>query len=304
MSQGFIKTYREKAIELLEEDPQAYLLLSQIALRARRKDAEYSRTPLKANQAFLGDHKKAGLSQQQYKSAKKRLAVYGLATFEPTNKGTIATLTSTEIFDINADQISPSNQPPNSPMKTHENEPTKNQPETIKEPASIQQETIGEPLTRKEEFKNAKNNKQQTEASLYGFLQNHPSLSVEEKQSLMRYTEDRVAKAIEWASKTLIKTTLIQALHWHCKHDNPPSPTEKASMNQTDQQKAAWDYNRFLEEHRFNRLVNMNQEAIPSGYANVILDGIQTTITLNNPLDMVKNDLRQSMKEILHKSSQ
>lgn len=90
MSQGFIKLNREKGFELLEEDPQAFLLLTQIALRARRTDGEYSKIALKANQAFIGDPKKAGLSRQKYRNAQKRLTRYGLATFQPTNKGTYA----------------------------------------------------------------------------------------------------------------------------------------------------------------------------------------------------------------------
>ena len=135
MSQGFIKLNREKGMELLEEDPLAFQLLTLIALRARRTDAEFSRIFLKANQAFIGDYKKAGLTRQKYRNAQKRLTRYGLATFETTNKGTIATLTSIDVFDINAEQTTSSNKPSNPPMKITENEPTKNQ-------TTIMQETI------------------------------------------------------------------------------------------------------------------------------------------------------------------
>lgn len=153
MSQGFVKLFREKGIELLEADPQAFLLLTQIAMRARRTDREYSMIPLKANQAFLGDHKKAGLSRQQYRNAQKRLAKYGLSTFEPTNKGTIATLTSTEVYDINAEPETLLNKPTNSSMKTEKNEPTQTQQTSMTKPINIQREFLHEPVTRREEPK-------------------------------------------------------------------------------------------------------------------------------------------------------
>src|SRR5690349_17900842 len=101
MSCGYIKLFRGTGIELLQSDPKAYLLLSQIALRALRKNANYS--GLKANQCYIGDHENIGLSQQEYRNAKKRLSKHGLVFFTSTNKGTIATLISSEVFDINAE---------------------------------------------------------------------------------------------------------------------------------------------------------------------------------------------------------
>jgi hypothetical protein len=156
MSQGFIKLNRASAVELLAEDPQAFLLLTQIALRARRADGEYSRMSLKTNQALLGDYTKAGLTRQQYRAAQKRLERYGLATFKSTNKGTIATLVSTAVYDINAEQQISYSKPTNPSMKIGQFEPTKNQPEAIKEPSGIQQTSTKEPVTRKEEYKNIK----------------------------------------------------------------------------------------------------------------------------------------------------
>lgn len=152
MSQGFIKLFREKAIELLTSDPKAFLLLSCIALRARRTDANYSE--LKANQAFIGDNENAGLSKQEYRNAKKRLARYNLAVFKPTNKGTIATLSSAAVYDINAEETS-SEQPSNSPKENRSNQPPKNPSKAIQEPTNIHQKTLNEPLTRKEECKKA-----------------------------------------------------------------------------------------------------------------------------------------------------
>ena len=301
MSQGFVKLNREKGIELLEGDPQAFLLLSQIALRARRADAEYSRNSLKANQAFLGDYKKAGLSRQQYRDAQKRLTKYGLATFERSNKGTIATLTSIEAYDINAEQNIPFTKPPDYPMKIQDNEPTKNQPISMKEPIDIQQKAIEEPVTRKEECKKATTPMQHADTALYECLQNNQQLSLEDKQSLMIYTENRVLKAIEWVPHVKIKKTLIQALHWHCKQEMPPLVPEKTLSAQTPQQNAAWEYNEFLKKHGYATLATKNQEAIPKGHSHLILDGQQTTVSLNNSTDTVQLDFRSSENEILNR---
>lgn len=262
MPQGFIKLNREKGIELLEEDPQAFLLLTQIAMRARRKDGEYSRIYLKTNQALVGDYKKIGLSRQQYRNTQKRLTQYGLATFEPTNKGTIATLTNTAVYDINAGDTFP--KPPNPSMKIRDDQPTENRSETMKKPTNHQPKTIKEPVTRMEECKKATTTSmQKAEAVLYECLQNHQQLSAEEKQSLMIYPESRVLKAIKWAPQVQIKQTLIQTLHWHCKQTTPPLPPEKCLSGKTPQEVAAWEYNQFLETHAYSELAAKNREAIP-----------------------------------------
>ncbi|HAB99607.1 MAG TPA: hypothetical protein DCE71_07290 [Parachlamydiales bacterium] len=298
MSQGFIKLNRESGMALLEEDPQAFFLLTQIAMRARRKDGEYSRVSLKANQAFLGDCKKIGLSRQQYRNTQKRFVRYGLAIFAPTRKGTIATLTSTAVYDINAEENTPFNKPSNFSTKIQENQPTKNLLKATKEPPNSTLEIIKEPVTRKEECKKATTT-HKAGAALYECLQNHQLLSEEEKHSLMTYPEIRVLKAIEWALQVQIKTTLIQALHWHCKQPMPPLPPENSSSAKSAQEVAALEYNRFLETHGYSELVMKNQESISQHYIHLILDGTTTTISLNNSIEMVKSDLKNSMNEIL-----
>ncbi len=104
--EGFVKLVREGALELLKNDVKAYVLYSYIALSAKRTDNKFSRIPLEINQAFIGVNcvKQLGLSPQEYRTTKKRLTKYGFAKFKPTNRGTVATLTSQKVFDINADQ--------------------------------------------------------------------------------------------------------------------------------------------------------------------------------------------------------
>ncbi len=92
----------EEADELQSRHPNAFLLLCQIARRAKWKDC--SITKLKAGEAFIGDWKDAGLpSEKAYRYAKKVLLDAGLVAFRGASKGTVATLTSSVVFSIAKD---------------------------------------------------------------------------------------------------------------------------------------------------------------------------------------------------------
>jgi hypothetical protein len=100
MNRGFIKLRRtDETLELLN-DPNAFILLTVIALRARRTD-EFNLHDLRSGEALVGDHARYGLSEQQYRSARKRLARWGFATFKPTTRGTVAMLLDDRVYDIN-----------------------------------------------------------------------------------------------------------------------------------------------------------------------------------------------------------
>jgi hypothetical protein len=102
MSDGFVKLRRGEATWELLEDHNAFVLLTVIALRARRTHS-FNRHGLQIGQALIGDYEAYGLTEKQYRLAKARLERYGLAGFKATNRGTIATLLGREIFDINED---------------------------------------------------------------------------------------------------------------------------------------------------------------------------------------------------------
>jgi len=97
---SYIQFYRGEKTNELMKDPSSFMLLTQIALRARRTDS-FNVKNLKPGEAFIGDYRTIGLTQQQYRTAKKKLEEWGLAKFEPTNRGTIATLLNTDIYNIN-----------------------------------------------------------------------------------------------------------------------------------------------------------------------------------------------------------
>lgn len=99
-STGWIALHRnDESLALLANHPNAFLLLTQIALRAKWKDCPITR--LKAGQAFIGDWKEAGLhSEKAYRCAKEVLTRCQLASFKGANKGTIATLLDSTIFSL------------------------------------------------------------------------------------------------------------------------------------------------------------------------------------------------------------
>ena len=100
MRAAFIKLQRSEATWELLQDGNAFVLLTQIALRAKRT-GEFSVHGLRIGQALIGDYRACGLTEQEYRSAKIRLTRYGLATFKATSRGTIATLLDSSVYDIN-----------------------------------------------------------------------------------------------------------------------------------------------------------------------------------------------------------
>ena len=164
-SSSWVKLMRSnEAFELLT-DPPAFLLLTLIAIRARRTDV-FNRHGLASGQAFVGDYKACGLSEQQYRTAKAKLEKWGFATFKATNSGTVATLTNTRVFDINADSINGQNNSPstdkqrtaNGQATTNNNDKNDNNEKKGKAPlvrGSAQWISYEEQLTRwRDEFRN------------------------------------------------------------------------------------------------------------------------------------------------------
>lgn len=99
---GFIKLVRgEELLDILKQHPNAFLLLTLIAARARRTESMI--TGLKTGQALIGDYRACGLSHQKYRTAIKQLESINLITTKTTNKGTVATLCNSDIYDINPD---------------------------------------------------------------------------------------------------------------------------------------------------------------------------------------------------------
>ncbi len=90
---------RTKETEELMKYPPAFLLLSQIAYRARRTD-EFNINNLKIWEALIWDYEKIWLTLQTYRTAKKKLSDWGFITTQITNRWTIAKIITKSVFDI------------------------------------------------------------------------------------------------------------------------------------------------------------------------------------------------------------
>ena len=99
---GFLKLMRSQDTDDLLKKPNEFLLLANIALRARRSDSNIA--GLKKGQAMMGDFANMGFKRQPYRTALANLQSMGFLTTQSTNKGTVATLMKSTVFDINTDE--------------------------------------------------------------------------------------------------------------------------------------------------------------------------------------------------------
>lgn len=143
----FLKLVRWEDSELLRymirKDHNALILLTVIALRARRVKDPHPATGRKQFEAEIGDPEVCGLTAQQYRTAKKHLEKWGLVTLRGTSRGTVATLCNGEVFDINPEE---GNEPAN-------------------KPSTNGQRSDNEPATTKKNDKNGNNGKNESSAS-------------------------------------------------------------------------------------------------------------------------------------------
>jgi len=88
----------DEANELVANSTMALVLAYIIAIRAKQGES-FSVNGLQPGEAMIGDHAKCGMTRQQYRTAVAQLSKWGFATFRTTNKGTIAKLSDTRLFD-------------------------------------------------------------------------------------------------------------------------------------------------------------------------------------------------------------
>lgn len=116
---AFIKLMRDS--EILDSMFEAkkfneFILLTFIARRARRTHDEVS--GLAVGECYIGDYEAYGLTRQKYRTALNNLKSWKIITIKATNKGTIARLVDSRVYDINAitdnhpDNHSPTNKQP------------------------------------------------------------------------------------------------------------------------------------------------------------------------------------------------
>ena len=326
--EGFIKLHRE-GLDLLKDSPPAFLLLVLIALRAKRADPAYSIYKLKANEAFIGDYGTIGLTRSQYRTAIEKLEKQGLVKFQTNTKGTIATLISTTLLDINAepgetddkepsssrlaaieqptiDQVtailSPSEKPSKLSMKNQGEQPTEKPTNghqiAFSSPRDSQAVASKSPLTKKEEKEEEKRAAAAFSQTFYKCLE-ELDLSDQEKYSLMRFGESRVAHAVEFVKRKQDVDSVIGMLTWVCQQPVLPELPQEKRKNLTPQQKLAWEYNQFLSSNGYAAQAKQNEEKIPNDRMVILEQGQPMPITLNHPLQILQEDFRKSKEEIL-----
>ena len=101
---SWIKSHRSvAALDLLRSNPNAFLVLYQIAFRARRGE-KGNRPKLSMGEAFVGDYAECGLTRHKHRTALAQLQAMGYVATKATNKGTIAKLIDITIFDPNFEE--------------------------------------------------------------------------------------------------------------------------------------------------------------------------------------------------------
>lgn len=125
-------------------------------------------------------------------------------------------------------------------------------------------------------------------------------LTIDEKFSLEahNFPEDRLKAAIEYATHPLTKINqnLISTLIWHCSKREIIMPNQPKN---TPQQKLALKYNQILLENGHKNLHEKNTKTISQGFVYGSIDGVNTTISLNNSTEQLKKDFNDSIKSLL-----
>ena len=108
MPPQFLKQSLSERVDILLKDAYAFVLMTITCRRAWRENVSNIHG-LEVNQALIGDYDKYNMTEQIYRTRKDRLIKWGFITCRTTNKGTIATVLSKDIYDINATQYSEKN---------------------------------------------------------------------------------------------------------------------------------------------------------------------------------------------------
>lgn len=105
MTGGFIQFKKggDNFFELIKRRPTAFVLLALVARRAKWNVNNFN--DLEMGEALIGDFETYGATRRTYRTDLQYLTMYHFLTIKTTNKGTIAKIVDTSIFDINARSI-------------------------------------------------------------------------------------------------------------------------------------------------------------------------------------------------------
>lgn len=101
----YVKAVRSDQASFLDHHPNANHLLNVIARRSRRTKCNLNM--LEIGECFIS-FRSVGMTEQQYRTAKKQLQKWGLVGFKKgrrvTDKGTVALLLNSDVYDINTQE--------------------------------------------------------------------------------------------------------------------------------------------------------------------------------------------------------
>ncbi|MFQ9891837.1 MAG: hypothetical protein ACLRWH_01360 [Emergencia sp.] len=224
---GFVKIHRKFTDWGWYSDSVTKDVFLHILITAAFKSSSYLGHELKPGQAVIGRKKMAdilGFSEQQIRTALKKLESTGEITLKSTNRFTIATVEKWELYQL--DDVG--------------NQPTDNQQITNKQPTDNQQITNKQPHLKN--VKNVKNNKY-----IYGEYEN-VKLSAEDMEKLTKEFPEDWQSRIELLSEYMASTgksyknhlATIRAWSRKEKHDHAgkntrPAEQEKAAGGKPDE---------------------------------------------------------------------
>ena len=103
-SRGWFPAIRFRDMpEMVRANRNAFLLAYIIAYRARWSLDSFNPLGLDLGEAAI-DYERWGLSEQEFKTARKKLEAWKFATFRATSRGTIGKLTDTRLFSLCASE--------------------------------------------------------------------------------------------------------------------------------------------------------------------------------------------------------
>lgn len=297
MSNGFLKLNRKDRTNwLLQHYPNAFLLLSYIALHARYTNDDLD--GLLIGDAIIGNPKLCGLTRKKYRGALDKLIEFGFIeivycqkakksktqkrAIKRAIKGQVVNLLDNSVWDIN--------------------------PQIINDEGAIKREMKGPSKGHKQE--RTRKNKEQTtppspskgeRVAVFPFLENL-GLSDSDLQCLMQYPEERLRLAIEYSKIEPPKTTLIRLLIWHCNEASPPIASPKVKF--TEQQLAAIKFNDEIKTLISKELYQKNVEDISLQRYHLWNGLTSTPISLKNSLQQVLEDFKEAKKLMRGKADQ
>ena len=279
---SFIKFYRSEETSELMKKPKAFTLLALIARRARRTNT-FNVKNLLPGEALIGDYKSCGLSESEYRTAKRNLQKWELATFRSTNRGTIAKLTSTEVFDINCEHDD----------NLHDTKTTKQRRTNYEQVA-----------TNKNVIKNEKNEKEKTRDCPdwlnVDLFKEYEELRIKLKKPM---TDRAVSMAIERISKLRNEghdpSKVIEASIFNCWMDFYPLKENSIQVHESFQSKSLEQNNQSMIEDSFEERTpeKIKQDKKLMQVLKKVHVGEMTEEEANQEMVKIKPELKKHIKK-------